>query len=102
MNNKTSLPAKVRVTLYTRPGCHLCDEAKASMVAAQCADEYTLDEVNIESDAQLLHYYRNDIPIILINGLEVFRHRVPPEEFRRQVAMAVQNANDTLQKSETP
>lgn len=102
MNDNTSVPTKVCVTLYTRPGCHLCDEAKASMAAAHCAYEYTLYEVNIESDAQLLHSYRNDIPIVLINGREVFRHRVSPEDFRRQVAIAVRNANDTLQRSETP
>ncbi len=71
------------------------------MVAAGCADEYTLDEVNIESDAQLLHSYRNDIPVVLINGLEVFRHRVFPNEFRKQITMAVQNATDTLQTTET-
>ena len=102
MNAKSSVSAKARVLLYTRPGCHLCDEAKAAMAAARCADEYTLQEVNIESDGKLLHLYRNDIPVVLINGLEAFRHRVASEEFRRQVAMARQNANDTLPTEETP
>lgn len=94
--------AKARVTLYTRPGCHLCDEAKAAIAAARCADEYTLDEVNIESDGKLLHSYRNDIPVVLINGLEAFRHRVVPQEFRRCVTMARQNATDTPATEETP
>ncbi len=76
---------RVLVTLYTRPGCHLCDEAKEAMLAARCADEYTLDEVNIESDPLLLHLYRNDIPVILINDIEAFRHRVATEDFRREV-----------------
>ena len=72
------------------------------MVAAGCADEYTLEEVNIESDEKLLHSYRNDIPVVLINGLEAFRHRVAREEFCRQVTMAVQSANDIPPKEETP
>jgi len=58
------------------------------MSAAHCADEYTLEEVNIESDSHLLHAYRNDIPVVLINGVEAFRHRVAPEEFRRQLIIA--------------
>jgi glutaredoxin len=89
---------KAQVTLYTRPGCHLCDEAKAAMIAAHCADEYTLEEVNIESDPILLHSYRNDIPVILVNGIEAFRHRVTPEDFRRQVAMVDRSANDIPQR----
>lgn len=102
MKAKPSVATKARVLLYTRPGCHLCDEAKAAMIAAHCADEYTLDEVNIESDGKLLHWYRNDIPVVLLNGLEVFRHRVATDEFRRLIAMACQNVNDTPQKVETP
>jgi glutaredoxin len=85
---KASMPKRVLVTLYTRPGCHLCDEAKEAMLAARCAEEYTLDEVNIES---------NDIPVIVINGSEAFRHRVSPDDFRRQVAMA-RSANDIHQR----
>jgi len=102
MSQKPLVKTKARVTLYTRPGCHLCDEAKASIIAAHCADEYTLDEVNIESDGKLLHSYRNDIPVVLINDREVFRHQVVPQEFRRRVTMALQSANDTPQKEETP
>ncbi len=88
LNNSSTNAAseKVRVTLYTRPGCHLCDEAKEAILAAQCAPEYTLDEVNIETDPSLLHLYRNDIPVVMINGIEAFRHRVVAEDFRRQVA----------------
>jgi len=97
MNDYMFEPARERVlvTLYTRPGCHLCDEAKEAMLAARCADEYTLDEVNIESDPRLLHLYRNDIPVILINSIEAFRHRVATEDFRREVARAARSVNDT-------
>lgn len=94
----------VQVTLYTRPGCHLCEEAKVSMRVARCVNEYTLREVNIESDARLLHSYRNDIPVVFINGVEAFRHRVAPEDFERLVAQAQvgRNANDIPPRQETP
>jgi glutaredoxin len=76
---------KARVIVYSRPGCHLCDEAKAAIQNSNCADRYTLEEVNIESDNQLLKKYSYDIPVITIDGEEVFKHRVDPEEFRIRV-----------------
>ena len=76
---------KTKVIIYSRPGCHLCDEAKEAMRVASCAGEYTLDEVNIENDPELLRRYKDDIPVITLNGVETFRHRITPEEFRRRV-----------------
>ncbi len=73
------------VIIYSRPGCHLCEEAKEAMRAAGCAGEYTLDEVNIENDPELLERYKDDIPVITFDGAEAFRHRVSSEEFRRRV-----------------
>ncbi len=55
------------------------------MRAADCADAYALDEVNIENDPELLERYKDDIPVITFNGIEAFRHRVSPEEFRRRI-----------------
>jgi glutaredoxin len=77
--------AKARVIIYSRPGCHLCDEAKEIIKAARCLDEYTLEEINIESDPDLLSRYRYDIPVITINGVEAFRHRLTAREFREKL-----------------
>ena len=71
-----------KVVIYSKPECHLCDEAKAAIQAAGCEGEYTLAEVNIESDPELRRRYRYDIPVITLDGVEAFRHRVSPEEFR--------------------
>ncbi len=65
---------KPRVIIYSRPGCHLCDEARQVMLSADCDGEYSLSEVNIESDSQLRRRYQYDIPVITINGIEAFRH----------------------------
>ena len=77
--------AKAHVIIYSRPGCHLCDEAKQAIEAAQCPDEYTLAEINIESDPDLLRRYKYDIPVITINDVEAFRHRLTPEAFRERL-----------------
>ena len=74
--------SKVHVVIYSRPGCHLCDEAKAAILSAGCSDQFLLEEINIESDEELLRKYQYDIPVILIDGIESFIHRVDPNEFR--------------------
>lgn len=76
---------KARVIVYSRPGCHLCDEAKAAIQRSNCSDHYTLEEVNIESDNALLKKYKYDIPVITIDGVEAFKHRVDPHEFKTRV-----------------
>ena len=77
--------SKAHVIIYSRPGCHLCDEAKAVMVSAGCSDRFTLEEVNIESDPELLNKYKYHIPVVVIDGVEAFKHRVDPEQFRIRV-----------------
>jgi glutaredoxin len=89
MNSPELSPGQeVRVVIYSRPGCHLCEDAKQIMEASGCAEEYTLDEINIESDPELLKRYRYDIPVITINGVEAFRHRLTLEEFRQRIKEA--------------
>ena len=77
--------SKAHVIIYSRPGCHLCDEAKAVIMSAGCSDQFTLEEVNIESDEELLRKYKYGIPVIMIDGLESFKHRVSPDEFRTRI-----------------
>ena len=73
--------SKAHVVIYSRPGCHLCDEAKAAILSAGCSDRFTLEEINIESDEELLRKYKYDIPVIVIDGREAFIHRVDPRQF---------------------
>ena len=75
-NHSRSIIAKRHVIIYSRPGCHLCDEAKAVIQNAGCSEHFTLEEINIESDDELLRKYKYDIPVVMIDGVEAFRHRV--------------------------
>ena len=77
--------SKPHVIIYSRPGCHLCDDAKAAIMSAGCSDQFTLEEINIESDEALLSKYKYDIPVIVIDGVETFIHRVDPTEFRTRI-----------------
>ena len=57
-----------RVTLYSRPGCHLCDDARTVIerVCADLAESY--DEVDITADEALLARYGEEIPVTLVDG----------------------------------
>ena len=79
--------SKLHVIIYSRPGCHLCDEAKASILSAGCSDQFVLEEIDIESDEELLRKYKHDIPVIVIDGVETFMHRVDPSAFKTRIKL---------------
>ena len=72
-----------RVTLVTRPGCHLCEVAK-EVVLRVCADlGETWEEVNIDSDPALLERYAEEIPVTLVDGHQHDFWRVDETRLRR-------------------
>jgi glutaredoxin len=77
------------VTLYTRPGCHLCEEAKAAIAPLLREFGAVLREVNIENDAVLEERYGWDIPVIFIGARKAAKHRVDVEQFRRQLRESI-------------
>ena len=82
---------RAQVTLYTRPNCHLCDEAKQAIRDAGCPDQFTLREINIDLDPALVRRYGWDIPVVLIDGIETFKHRLSSSDFRREIKRARDN-----------
>ena len=76
------------VTLYTRAGCPLCEEAKEQM--APLLREYgaSLREVDVDVDPVLLERYTNDVPVIFLGSRKVAKHRLDLDQFRRQLARA--------------
>jgi len=73
------------VTLYTRPGCHLCDEAKSAIAPLLREFGAALHEINIDDDPVLKERYGWDIPVIFIGKRKAAKHRVDLEKFRRQL-----------------
>jgi glutaredoxin len=69
------------VTIYSRPGCHLCDEAKANILASEFNRMFEIRDINIDDDQSLKEKFGADIPVVLINGIKVFKHRVQTNEF---------------------
>jgi len=77
----------VRLTIYSKPGCHLCDEMKLLVhrVVAEPSDapSIEIDEVDISSDRELADRYGLEIPVLLIDGKKVAKYRVSEKELRR-------------------
>ena len=72
-----------RLTLYSRPGCHLCDEMKAIVSRVAEAFPLTLDTIDISDNPQLEAAYGLEIPVRLIEGRKAAKYRVTEEALRR-------------------
>jgi glutaredoxin len=81
---------KPHVIFYTKPGCHLCEEAREELARSGCEGLYTFEEVDILSDGELSRRYGWDIPVLLIDGTHAFKHRLTAEEFRLAITQAAQ------------
>ena len=64
------------VTLYTRPGCHLCDNARAAIERVRERAPFQLVEIDIESDDALHSAYLERIPVVELDGEELFEYFV--------------------------
>lgn len=63
-----------RLTIYSKPDCHLCDLAKDVIDRVQQKIPFTVEIIDISTDIDLKSRYGNDIPVILLDGHEIARH----------------------------
>jgi glutaredoxin len=75
----------VIVTLYSRPGCHLCDEAREALERVRAQAPFTVDEINIETDDALHARYLERIPVIALDGDELFDFWVDETALLRRI-----------------
>jgi glutaredoxin len=75
-----------RITIYGKPGCHLCDDAR-QVVEQVCAEVGTsYDEVDISTSPDLMEVYGEQIPVIFVDGRQHDFWRVDPERLRAALA----------------
>lgn len=75
-----------RVTLYGKPGCHLCEEAKEVVDAVRAEHPFELEEVDITRDPELEIRYRERIPVVAIDGQEALELVVERSELEERLA----------------
>jgi len=71
------------LTLYSRPGCHLCDELKAVVVRVGKTVPLSLEEIDIAGDPALEALYGLEIPVLMMDGRKLAKVRVTEEQLRR-------------------
>jgi hypothetical protein len=69
------------VRLYSRPGCHLCDEARALILAEQDRTAFVFEEVDVSTGEDLEREYGTRIPVVEVDGAEVAEISLDPDEF---------------------
>jgi glutaredoxin len=77
--------ASHRVTLITRVGCHLCEEAETSLVRLSEELTFSLESVDVDSDRQLANEFSDRVPVILIDGAEHGYWRLEEARFRAAI-----------------
>jgi glutaredoxin len=74
-----------QVTLYGKPGCHLCDEARAVVQSVRLEREFELAEVDVSLDPGLNRRYGERIPVVAVDGEELFEYEVDPADLRERL-----------------
>jgi len=73
----------IALTLYSRPGCHLCDEMKTVINRVAQSTPLHLEEINISSRADLEERYGLEIPVLFVAGKKAAKYRIGEAELRR-------------------
>ncbi len=73
----------ILLTLYSRPGCHLCDEMKTIVARVARRIPLVIDEIDISSDSRLEALYGLEIPVLMIDGKKAAKYRVTEDALVR-------------------
>lgn len=73
----------IAVTIYSRPGCHLCDEMKTIVRRVAQTIPLSLEDVDISTDPALEALYGLEIPVLVVEGRKAAKYRIGEEELRR-------------------
>jgi glutaredoxin len=75
----------IQIDIYSRPGCHLCDDAKEIIERVRARFPFALRVINIETDPELEKSYGEQIPVVFINGSKAFKYHVAESELEKKV-----------------
>lgn len=82
----------IAITIYSKPGCHLCDEMK-EVVTRAARGIATIEEIDITTDPDLHSRYGLEIPVLMIDGKKVAKYRVREDDLRRMLMTRLGRSN---------
>jgi glutaredoxin len=74
-----------RVVLYGKPGCHLCEDARAAVLGVAATRGFELEEVDVSIDPELHRRYGQRIPVVTVDGEEAFEYFVDPDALNQRL-----------------
>ena len=80
------------VTLYSRPGCHLCEVMKATVLEVAGRLPLTVQDVDVSSDPVLTARYGEDVPVLTAGDTEIARHRATVDELVERLTRAARSS----------
>lgn len=83
------MSAVPHLIIYSRPGCHLCDEMKAVVRCAAERVRFTWEDVDISTDDRLEQLYGTEIPVLMIGGRKAAKYRIGEEELVRRIKLRI-------------
>ena len=84
-----------RLTLFSKPGCHLCEELRRLLDDIQPDVGFALEEIDITRDPALFARYRHDIPVLLAGGDEIVRGRISERDLLQLIKKRQQARGET-------
>ena len=87
---RLALAGPLDLTLYTRAGCHLCEELKGSLAPLLREFGARLVEIDVDGHEELRALYGNDVPVLFLGTRKAAKHRLDVAQMRRQLARAAE------------
>ena len=85
MNLLKEKSKKIKVEIYSKSDCHLCDEAKSVLLKVQKEIPFDFIEVDITRNRKLFTEYKEQIPVVFINNRKAFKYHVDERELRNRL-----------------
>ena len=85
----------MELVLYTRVGCHLCDEAKATVAPLLQEFGVALKEVDVDTDPALAARYGEEVPVLALDARKLAKYRVDVQQLRRRLKQEILHHRDT-------
>ena len=73
------------VVVYSKPGCCLCDEVKEKLKRLQASHAFNLREVNILEESEAHQRFKEEIPVVFINGMKAFKYYLDEKQFLKRL-----------------
>ena len=88
MNLLSKNKARIRVEIFSKADCHLCDDAKEVLLKAKKKHPLEIIEIDITEDPKMYEAYGQQVPVVFINGRKAFKFRVDEKELQKKINAA--------------